>query len=1068
MSIPHFFIDRPRFALVISIVIVLLGVIAFRTLPVSQFPEVAPPTVVVRANYPGATPDVIAETVAAPLEQEINGVEKMIYLSSQATSDGALAITVTFALGTDLDKAQVLVQNRVAIAQPRLPEEVRRIGVTVNKSSPDLLLVVQMFSPDGRFDPLYISNYAILNVRERLRRIQGVGEVRLLGAREYSMRIWLDPDKLSNLKMTPGDLVAALREQNVQVAAGIIGQSPTTPGNPLQLNISALGRLSEPDQFEDIVVKVGENRQTVRLRDVARVELGGLDYGVSNYATTTPAVAMPITQLPGSNALETAQEIHAAMKELAATFPEGLEYAIIYDPTVFISESIAAVEHTVFEAILLVVIVVTAFLQTWRASLIPLVAIPISLIGAFAMMSALGFSLNNLSLFGLVLAIGIVVDDAIVVVENIERNIEAGLPPHEAARVAMNEVSGPIIAVTLVMIAIFVPTGFIPGISGQFYRQFALTIAGSVAISAVVSLSLSPALCALILKSRHANPDQRGNRDLDWFTRIWNGLFGWFFKGFNWIFGRVVSAYGGFVRRLLGTSLIALAAYTVVLGLAWWGFQTVPSGFIPQQDQGYAIVAGQLPDGASLERTDAVVKELVRRALEVDGITHVVAFAGFNGATFANSSNSFAMFPTFQPFEERVKHGRTGEKIIADLRKKLADLQEAMVLVIPPPSVRGIGNGGGFKLMLQDRANLGTKALEEAASELVRQANSDPAIAQTFTPFRASSPRLFADVDRVKAKMLDVPLDNVFSAMQVYLGSLFVNEINLFGRTFRVTAQADIPFRDEARDLYRLKTRNRSGEMVPLGSLVNLEETTGPDRFVRYNLYPAAEIQGVAATGYSTGEAITAMEKLASAHLPQGITFEWTELAYQEKQAGGTAGLVFILAIVFVFLVLVAQYENWSLPLAVILTVPLCLTGAIWFVHGRGLDNNILTQIGLIVLIGLAAKNAILVVEFAKQKEEEGLDLLSAATEAARLRLRPILMTSFAFILGVLPLVLSSGAGAEMRRSLGAAVFGGMLTATFFGIFFTPVLYVVIRKLTGRKRSVPEKPSEVKELPAST
>ena len=841
MNIPHFFIDRPRFAVVISIVIVLLGAIAFPNLPVAQFPEVAPPTVVVRANYPGATPDVVAETVAAPLEQEINGVERMLYLSSQATSDGALAITVTFELGTDLDEAQVLVQNRVAIAEPRLPEEVRRIGVTVNKSTPDLLLVVQMFSPDGRYDTLYISNYAILQVREQLRRIKGVGEVRLFGAREYSMRIWLDPDKLANLSMTPDDVVTALRQQNIQVAAGTIGQPPMTPGNPLQLNISALGRLSEEQQFEEIVVKTGERGQIVRLRDVARVELGGLDYGVNNYASTTPAVAMPITQLPGSNALETALNIRRTMAEISKSFPDGLEYAIIYDPTVFISESIRAVEHTIFEATLLVVLVVMVFLQTWRASIIPLVAIPISLIGAFACMAALGFSLNNLSLFGLVLAIGIVVDDAIVVVENIERNIELGKPPYEAARAAMNEVSGPIIAVTLVMAAIFVPTAFIPGISGQFYRQFALTIAGSVAISGLVSLTLSPALCALLLKSHGAKQD--------WFTRVWNLLFGWFFKGFNWLFDKVVGGYTGFVRRLIRMTLVALAFYMLLLGLAWVGFQIVPGGFIPTQDQGYAIIAAQLPDGASLERTDAIVRELTKRAREVDGVQHVVAFAGFNGATFANSPNAAALFPAFAPFEERKKTGLTGERIIADLRAKFADIQEAVILVLPPPSVRGIGSGGGFKLMLQDRANLGTKALEDAATRLVAAANGDPAIAQAFSPFRASSPRLFADVDRVKALMLDVPLENVFSAMQVYLGSVFVNELNLFGRTFRVTAQADIPFRDEAEDLFRLKTRNRSGAMVPLGSIVDLRETTGPDRFVRYNLFPAAEVQGAAARG---------------------------------------------------------------------------------------------------------------------------------------------------------------------------------------------------------------------------
>ena len=655
MSIPHFFIDRPRFAVVISIVIVLLGAIAFPNLPVAQFPEVAPPTVVVRANYPGATPDVIAETVAAPLEQEINGVERMLYLSSQATSDGALAITVTFKLGTDLDKAQVLVQNRVAIAEPRLPEEVRRIGVTVNKSTPDLLLVVQMFSPDSRYDPLYVSNYAILQVREQLRRIEGVGEVRLFGAREYSMRIWLDPDKLANLSMTPDDVVGALRQQNIQVAAGVIGQPPMAAGNPLQLNISALGRLSEEQQFEDIVVKTGDRGQIVRLRDVARVELGGLDYGVNNYASTTPAVAMPITQLPGSNALETARHIRRTMEEVSKSFPDGLEYAIIYDPTTFISESITAVQHTIFEAILLVVLVVTVFLQTWRASFIPLVAIPVSLIGAFACMAALGFSLNNLSLFGLVLAIGIVVDDAIVVVENIQRNIELGKPPYEAARVAMNEVSGPIIAVTLVMAAIFVPTAFIPGISGQFYRQFALTIAGSVAISGVVSLTLSPALCAILLKSHGAKPD--------WFTRIWNRLFGWFFRGFNWLFDKVVGGYTGFVRRLIRMTIVALVFYVLLLGLAWFGFQVVPGGFIPTQDQGYAIVAAQLPDGASLERTDAVVRELTKRAREVEGIEHVVAFAGFNGATFSNSPNAAALFPVFAPFD------KSGRKPAAPARK---------------------------------------------------------------------------------------------------------------------------------------------------------------------------------------------------------------------------------------------------------------------------------------------------------------------------------------------------------------------------------------------------------------
>ncbi|MDX2080087.1 MAG: multidrug efflux RND transporter permease subunit [Terrimicrobiaceae bacterium] len=1047
MNLPHFFIARPRFAAVLSILIVLVGAIAFPTLPISQFPEVAPPTVVVRASYPGATPDVIADTVAAPLEQEINGVEDMLYMSSQSTSDGALAITITFAVGTDLDKAQVLVQNRVAIAEPRLPEEVRRIGVTVNKSSPDLLLVVHLLSPNGTFDQLYISNYAILQVREQLRRIPGVGEVRLFGVREYSMRIWLQPDKLAALEMLPEDVVAALREQNVQVAAGVVGQPPTTTGNPFQLNVSALGRLSEEGEFGEIVVKTGEGGEVVRLRDVARVELGALDSSVVSYLSTIPAVAMPVSQLPGSNALETARRIREAMAEMSQSFPQDLAYDIIYDPTVFIEESVTAVEHTIFEAVALVVLVIMVFLQSWRASVIPLVAIPVSLIGTFACMAALGFSLNNLSLFGLVLAIGIVVDDAIVVVENIERHIENGLPPIEASKVAMNEVSGPIVAVTLVMVAIFVPTGFLAGISGEFYRQFALTIAGSVLISGLVSLTLSPALGAILLQGHHAKPDA--------FTRGWNFLFGWFFRGFNAAFSNVVHGYTGLVRRLLRLGWLVIAAYACLLGLAWLGFQMVPSGFIPEQDQGYAIVAIQLPDGASLERTDAIVRDIVQRTLAIEGIADIAVFAGFNGATFANAPNAAALFPVFDSFEDRKKSGIRGSEIIAQLRRELGGRQDAFVLVIPPPTIRGVGSGGGFKMMLQDRAGLGSKALEDAASKLTAAAAAEPALAQAFSPFRASTPRLFADVDRVKAKMLNVPLDRVFSAMQIYLGSIFVNELNLFGRTFRVTAQADVPYRDAIDDLGRLHTRNANGQMVPLASLVNVEETTGPERIARYNLYPAAEVQGATAPGYSTGQAIAAMERLARENLPPGISFEWTELAFQEKAAGGTAAPIFLLAVLFVFLLLVAQYENWSLPLAVILTVPLCLVGAIWFVWFRQLDNNVLTQIGLVVLIGLAAKNAILIVEFAKQKEDEGLDIYAAAAEAARLRLRPILMTSFAFILGVVPLVISSGAGAEMRLSLGSAVFGGMLSTTLFGIFFTPVLYVLIRKLTGASRKAP-------------
>ncbi len=1042
MNFSHFFIDRPRFAVVLSLVIVIVGAIAYVNLPVAQYPEVAPPTVVVRAAYPGATPEVISETVASPIEQEINGVENMLYMTSQATSDGAVSITVTFKLGTDLDNAQVLVQNRVAIAEPRLPEEVRRIGVTVLKSTPDLLMVVQMFSRDGTFDPLYVSNYAILQVRERLRRIDGVGEVRLFGAREYSMRVWLDPEKLSSLNMTPDDVVAALQEQNVQVAAGVIAQQPTPQRRAFQVNISALGRLSNVEEFGDIVVKTGQAGDLVRLKDVARVELGALDYGVNNYATDIPSVAMPIQQRPGSNALATAEAIREAMREMKQDFPAGLDYAIIYDPTVFIDESIEAVKHTIYEAVVLVVLVIMLFLQSWRASVIPLVAIPISLVGTFACMSAFGFSLNNLSLFGLVLAIGIVVDDAIVVVENIERNLEEGLKPREAARRAMDEVGGAVVSVALVLCAVFVPTAFISGISGQFYKQFALTIAVSTVISAIVSLTLSPALGALLLQPREAKPD--------WFTRLWNFLFGWLFRGFNYVFDRVVGGYTAAVRRLVRLGFIVLLVFAGLLALTWFGFQRVPVGFIPEQDQGYAIVVAQLPEGASLDRADDVVKDLVKEAMQVEGIEHVVAFAGFNGATFANSPNSAALFPVFQSFDERKKNGLTGPKILAALRERIGASKDAVVIVIPPPAVRGIGNGGGFKLMIEDRADLGYVALQDAARKLAEAANAEPPVVQAFTPFTATTPRFYADVDRSKAKMLDVPLGNVFSAMQIYFGSLFVNDLNLFGRTYRVTAQADAQFRDEASDLYKLKTRNRAGDTVPLGSVVTLRQKTGPDRVVRYNLYPAAEVQGSTAPGFSSGQSLATMERLAEELLPPGMDYEWTELAYQQKQAGASGLLVFPLAVLFVFLVLVAQYESWTLPLAVILIVPLCLTGAIWLVWFRDLDNNILTQIGLVVLIGLACKNAILIVEFAKQQQDTGKDRFDAAIEAAKLRLRPILMTSFAFILGVVPLAIAKGAGAEMRQALGTAVFGGMIGVTLFGIFITPVFYVLLRKFAER------------------
>jgi multidrug efflux pump len=1042
MKFSYFFISRPIFAAVISIVIMIVGGIAYWNLPIAQYPEVAPPTIVVSTSYPGANPQVISDTVATPIEQQINGVEDMLYLTSQCTTDGTMTLTVTFKLGTDLDKAQVLVQNRVAVAIPTLPDEVQRIGVTTDKSSPDLLLVVHLLSPNDRYDQLYISNYASLHVRDVLRRIEGVGSVNVFGGREYSMRIWLDPEKLSSVNLTAGDVVAALREQNVQVAAGVIAQPPVGPGHAFQLSVNTLGRLIDPGQFDEIVVKTGDDGRVVRVRDVARVELGGLDYSVNSYLgfpdqkEATQAVALAIQQRPGTNAIATAHEVRDTMERLSKDFPKGLEYRVIYDPTVFVEESVRAVVHTIFEAVLLVVLVVMIFLQSWRATVIPLVAIPVSLIGTFAAMAALGFSLNNLSLFGLVLAIGIVVDDAIVVVENIQRNIEEGLSPCDAARKAMDEVGGPVVSVALVLAAVFVPTAFISGISGQFYRQFALTIAVSTVISAFVSLTLSPALGGILLQPRGAKRD--------WFGRLFQGAFGWLFRGFNSVFAKTVGMYVPTVGRLVKRTSLALMVYAILLVVTFFAFKRVPSGFIPAQDQGYAIIAAQLPDGASLERTDEVVKQIIKIALQTPGINRVVAFAGFSGATRANSSNAAALFPGFAPYEERGRR-LDGVIVINDLRKRLSVVQGAQVAVIPPPPVRGLGTGGGFKMEVQDQSGAGLRALQAATDKVIQAARSDAGLVQVFTQFRASTPQLFAEVDRTKAKMLNVPLSNIFDTLQTYLGSTFVNQFNLFGRTYRVTAQADAPFRDDVSDIAQLKTRNASGGIVPLGSVMNIRETTGPDRVVRYNLFPAAEINGDTAHGYSSGQSLDTMERLARENLPRGMSFEWTDLAYQQRAAGNTAIFIFPLCVLFVFLTLAAQYESWTLPLAVILIVPMCLLSAIAGVILRGMDNNILTQIGFVVLVGLASKNAILIVEFARLQEHAGKNRFEAAIEACRLRLRPILMTSFAFILGVVPLVLAQGAGAEMRQSLGTAVFFGMLGVTFFGLLLTPVFYVVIR-----------------------
>jgi hydrophobe/amphiphile efflux-1 (HAE1) family protein len=1038
MGLTHFFVDRPIFAAVLSILIVLIGLAAYVTLPVAQYPEIAPPTIQVTASYPGASAEVVSETVATPLEQEINGVDNMLYMVSQATGDGQLSLSVTFALGTDLDTAQVLVQNRVAIAEPRLPEEVRRLGVTVRKNSPDMLMVIHLSSPDGSRDQLYISNYATLQVRDVLARLDGVGDVRVFGARDYAMRIWLDPDKVAARNLTATDVLTALRGQNTQVASGVLNQPPVPEQGAFQLSVETLGRLRDARQFENVVVRSEPGGRVTRIRDIARVELGAQDYNANGYLDQRQAVPLLIFQRPGSNALATAEQVLATMQELAQSFPEGLRYDVVYNPTEFIAQSVEAVYETIAEAVLLVVLVVVLFLQTWRASLIPIVAIPVSLIGTFAIMAALGFSLNNLSLFGLVLAIGIVVDDAIVVVENVERNLALGMSPKEAAHRTMDEVGGALIAIALVLGAVFIPAAFIPGISGQFFRQFAVTIATATAISLLVSLTLSPALCALLLKPHEA---QAGRTPL--LLRPVRA----FFNGFNSAFERLAHGYGTLTRRLVRVTAVMLVAYLGLIGLTGWQFARAPTGFIPQQDQGYLITVIQLPPGAALARTDQVVRRAAEIILATPGVVHAVPFAGFDGATFTNAPNAGAIFSALAPFEERAGAGYSADAIRADLNARLATIQDAFIITIAPPPVRGIGTGGGFKMMVQDRRGRGLDALEAVTQEMIAAANQAPGLAGVFALFNTGTPKVFADIDRVRAEMLGVTVEQVFDALEVYIGSAYVNDFNLLGRTFRVTAQADGPSRQEVRDVAKLETRNAQGDMVPLGSVATFRDITGPYRVPRYNLYPAAEVQGATLPGTSTGSALATMERLAAAILPDGFGYEWTELALQEKLAGSNGLLIFIASVVFVFLLLAAQYESWLLPLAVILIVPMCLLAAVSGLLLRGMDVNILAQIGFVVLVGLAAKNAILIVEFARQGEERGLDRFAAATEAARTRLRPILMTSFAFILGVVPLAIATGAGAEMRQSLGTAVFFGMLGVTLFGLLFTPVFYVATRRL---------------------
>ena len=1042
MKISHFFIDRPIFAAVVSIVFVILGLVSFARLPVAQYPDIAPPTINVTGQYPGASADVVASTVVSPIEDQINGVENMIYMSSNSTSDGKFTTAVSFELGTNLDIAQVQVQNRVAIAQPRLPADVRNIGVTVTKASPDLMMVVHLYSPDQSRDGLFISNYATLQIKDQLLRVDGVGSITVFGVRDFSMRIWLDPDRLQSLNMTASDVLSALQGQNIQVASGVLNQQPMSPAGPFEVAVQTLGRLAQPDEFSEIVVKRVPGA-LVRLKDVARVELAAQDYTTNSYLDRDPAVALAIYQRPGSNALATAKGVIDTMNVVEQRFPPGIKYAIVYNPTQFIQQSVDAVIETIGEAIVLVVLVVILFLQTWRAAIIPIVAIPVSLIGTFFFMGVFGFTLNNLSLFGLVLAIGIVVDDAIVVVENVERNIAAGLAPREAAMKSMDEVGGALVAIALVLCAVFVPAAFITGIAGQFYRQFALTIAGATVISLIVSLTLSPAMCALLLK-----PHDPHHRPALWMRPVTG-----FFKAFNWGFDRLGNFYGGVTKRVVRYAVIMLFVYVGIIAYGLNEFRKTPVGFIPQIDRGYLITVIQLPPGASLARTDAVHKRAIELALSTPGVAHGVNFVGFSGATFTNAPNAGAIFLTLDPWEERAGDpNKSAAAITAALMGKFAAIQEALILVVQPPPVSGIGNAGGFRMMVEDRGGRGPEALQAATVAMMVRANQDPGLRQVFTLFETSTPQLYLDIDRAKAELLGINVADVFTALQVYIGSAYVNDFNLFGRTFRVTAQADSPFREDARDVLNLRVRNNAGDTVPLGSFTTVHSISGPYRVPRYNLYRAAELDGIAAPGYSQGQAIETMQKLAAESLPEGFDYEWTTLAFQQIKAGSTSSFAFALAVVFVFLVLAAQYESLTLPLAVILIVPMCLVASITGVILRGMDNNILTQVGFIVLIGLAAKNAILIVEFAKQLEERGLDRYAAAVEAARLRLRPILMTSFAFIFGVVPLVWAVGAGSELRQALGTTVFSGMIGVTAFGLIFTPVFYVLTQRFASKRR----------------
>ncbi|MBB1322467.1 multidrug efflux RND transporter permease subunit [Shewanella sp. SR43-8] len=1044
----QFFIKRPIFAAVLSLLFFISGALAVWQLPITEYPEVVPPTVVVTANYPGANPKIIAETVASPLEQEINGVENMLYMSSQATSDGRMTLTITFAIGTDVDLAQTQVQSRVERAKPRLPEEVQRLGIVTEKSSPSLTMVVHLTSPDDRYDMLYLSNYAVLKVKDELARITGVGAVRVFGAGDYSMRVWLDPNKVAALSLSPSNIVTAIREQNQQAAAGSLGAQPSGDSD-FQLLINVKGRLSNVEEFEDIIVKVGDQGQITRLKDVARVELGASTYALRSMLDNKDAAALPVFQASGSNAIQISDDVRSKMAELSKSFPEGLAYDIVYDPTVFVRGSIKAVVQTLVEALLLVVLVVVLFLQTWRASIIPLVAVPVSLVGTFAFMHLMGFSLNALSLFGLVLAIGIVVDDAIVVVENVERNISDGLSPVAATQKAMKEVTGPIIATTLVLAAVFIPTAFMSGLTGQFYKQFALTITISTFISAINSLTLSPALSALLLKGHHEKKDllTRGMDKL---------LGGWLFKPFNRMFARMSDGYGWLVKKIIRFGAVIGILYIGLVGLTGLQFSSTPTGYVPGQDKQYLIAFAQLPDAASLDRTEAIVKEMSRIALDQPGVAHAVAFPGLSINGFTNSTNSAILFTPLDDFADRTDPSLSAGAIAAALNQKFAAINGAFIAIFPPPPVQGLGTIGGFRLQIQDRANYGYEELYKVTMQVMQKAWATPELAGVFSSYQVNVPQLEVNIDRTKAKQQSVSLDELFSTLQGYMGSVYANDFNQFGRTYQVNVQADEQFRQTPEQIAQLKVRNNQGEMVPIGSFINVTNSSGPDRVMHYNGFTTAELNGGAAPGFSSGEAQAAIEKILAETLPNGMTYEWTELTYQQILAGNAGAYIYPLIILLVFMVLAAQYESLSLPIAIILIIPMTLLSALTGVLIYGGDNNIFTQIGLIVLVGLATKNAILIVEFAKELQDDGMEPLEAILEAGRLRLRPILMTSIAFIMGVVPMVFSSGPGSEMRQAMGVAVFSGMIGVTIFGLILTPLFYYALAKRGKNKTELAE------------